>query len=57
MDTATAKLAVELQLEDINDLLDGLYDEYEIPTATHAPASSSSVTTFNDSCRSWRVRY
>lgn len=31
MDTATAKLAVELQLEDINDLLDGLYDEEEIP--------------------------
>jgi E3 ubiquitin-protein ligase RNF144 len=31
MDTATAKLAVELQLRDISDLLDGLYDENELP--------------------------
>lgn len=31
MDPATAKLAVELQLSDINDLLDGLYDEEELP--------------------------
>jgi hypothetical protein len=30
MDPETAKLAVELQLEDINDLLDVLYDEDEI---------------------------
>jgi E3 ubiquitin-protein ligase RNF144 len=31
MDPATAKLAVELQLEDIHDLLDGLYEEEELP--------------------------
>jgi len=31
MEPETAKLAVELQLDDINDLLDGLYDEPDIP--------------------------
>lgn len=31
MDPATAKLAVELQLADINDLLDGLYDSEDLP--------------------------
>lgn len=31
MDPATAKLAVELQLHDIADLLNGLYDEDELP--------------------------
>lgn len=31
MDPATAKLAVELQLEDINDMLDSLYDDEELP--------------------------
>jgi hypothetical protein len=34
MDLGTTKIAIELQLADIDDLLDGLYDEEDIPDLT-----------------------
>jgi hypothetical protein len=55
MDPETAKVAVELQLADINDLLDGLYDNEDLPKGDARESFKVLDTTCSNSSRNWRV--